>query len=191
MGLFSRSETLSEEEQVRQAQLLIIEMRQVSTHSPEKAIKLLRKRAKPLYEALSFHGRVHEELKQLIQAIWSRDPAQAVTELPTVETIPWSAWKEPKVRDLHAKALGMVCEILYCRGRESRSSNDAVLELEALRYFAMDPNTVMAVIGEEDMMFRRSFLVEASQQLDPDSEELGQDFMDHARRTGKKAVALW
>jgi len=36
MGFFSRSETLSEEEQVRQAQLLILEMRQVSTHSPKR-----------------------------------------------------------------------------------------------------------------------------------------------------------
>ena len=191
MGLFSRSETLSEEEQVRQAQALILEMMQVSTHSPEKAFRILRKRAKPFYKAFSFHGQVHEEFRHLIQAIWSGDPAQAVTAFPTIETIPWSTWKDPKVRDLHAKAIDMVCEILYCTAPESKSCNNAVFELEALQCFAKDSNTVMAIIGEEDMMFRKSFLVEGSQGLDPYSEELGQDFLDYAERIGKKAVAVW
>lgn len=85
----------------------------------------------------------------------------------------------------------MVCEVLYCTAPESRSCCNAVFELEALRCFAEDPSTVMATIGEEDMMFRRSFLLEASQALDPDAEELGQEFLDYAETIGKRVVAVW
>jgi len=85
----------------------------------------------------------------------------------------------------------MVCEILYCTAPESRSCNNAVFELEALRCFAKDSNTVMAMIGEADMMFRKSFLLDGSQELDEYSEELAQDFLDYAERSGKNAVTVW
>ena len=46
----------------------------------------------------------------------------------------------------------------------------------------------MATIYEEDMLFRKSFVLEAAEVLDPNLEEIGQGFIDYARQTGKKTV---
>jgi len=192
MGLFSRilGETLSEEEQVRQAQVLIQEVQEMSARSPQKGLKILRKRAKPLYEVLGIGGQVHKAFRELVQTLWSRNTVRPNPNLSTVEPLPWSTWQNPTLQDLQAKARGMVCDILYCKAPKSRSCKNALAELEALRYFANDAKIVMAIIYEEDMLFRKSFVMEAAEVLDPNLEEIGQGFIDYARQTGKKTIDL-
>jgi hypothetical protein len=67
-------------------------------------------------------------------------------------------------------------------------SRDALSELEALDTCAKDLKTVMIVIGDENMMFRRDFLHTAGQGTDLQSEDVGQDLADHAAALGTKSA---
>jgi hypothetical protein len=44
----------------------------------------------------------------------------------------------------------------------------------------------MVTIGEEDMLFRKSFLLRASQAVKAESEDIGQDLTDYAKKIGLK-----
>ena len=84
----------------------------------------------------------------------------------------------------------MDCDILYCKASKSKSCRDAFAELEALRWFSKDPKIVMVIIYEEDMLFRKSFILEAAEVLDPNLEEIGQEFIDYTEQTDRKTLFL-
>ncbi len=192
MGFFGRifGEALSEEEQRKEAKALIRETRYMTSESPKKALKILRKRTRPLYGAIGIGGPVHKPFKEAVQSIWSRNSGRPPLKLPTVTALPWSTWQHPTLQDLQVKSGKISSDILYCKAPEKNSCKDAIAELEALQCFADDAKVMMAIIYEEDMLFRKSFVLEAAKVLDPGLEEIGQGFIDYARQTGRKTINL-
>ncbi len=192
MGLLSRvfGEKESPGEQARQARDFIQGAKALSAESPEKAVKVLEKQGKLLYAVLGMGGAEHRAFRELALALWSRSADQNIVNLPTVDVLPWSTWERPTLRDLQASARDMAGDILYCRATGSGSCRDALGELSALRYFAQDAAMVMVTVYEENMLFRKSFILEAAEALDPDLEEIGQGFADFARKVGRKTLDL-
>ena len=189
MGIFSGlfGKKLSREEQLDQAGKLIEETRQLAgSSSPAKALTHLRKGARPLYPVVGLKGELHSAFSELVEHLWAQQAARN-GRLPSVKVVPWSTWAEPKVGDLQAVATDMEEDILYCLAPLHTRTQDALSELEALDTFANDPETVMIVVGDENMMFRRDFLLTTDQGVDLQSEDVGQDLADHAAALGKKA----
>ena len=192
MGFFSNilGKTTSKEKQLLQAGALLREARETSAYSPKKALQMLKKQGRTLYDAVGIGGELHREYVQLVEEVLAMETLESSPALPTVEVIPWRTWHNPKLQDLYAMARDMGSDIMYCRASGSRSCNNAFLEVEALRFFASNPSVVMVIIQEENMMFRKSFLLEAAETLDPALEEIGQELADYARQTGRKMVNL-
>ncbi len=192
MGFFSKvlGKAPSREEQVLEARTLLREAREASAYSARKALQMLKKQGKTLYDAVGIGGELHREYMQLVEDIRAMQTAESSPPLPTVAVVPWNTWQNPMLQDLSESARHMGSDIMYCKAPGSRSCNNAFLELEAIRFFASDPRVAMVIIKEEDMMFRKSFLLEAAEALDPTLEEIGQDLADYARQTGRKTVNL-
>ncbi|TVQ37210.1 MAG: hypothetical protein EA370_07105 [Wenzhouxiangella sp.] len=177
---------LTEQEQVQRAHGLLDEVRPMADQSPAKALRRLRSGLKPCYEAVTFDGLVHADFRQLVQPLLKQKDSPAY-QLPSVRIVPWSTWSEPRIGDLTRLAGEMGEEVLYCRAAAGRSARDAVAELEALDTFASKEQVAMIVIGDEDMLFRRTFLVDAARGTDLQSEDVGQDLADYATRQGLSA----
>jgi hypothetical protein len=189
MGLFAGlfGKKLSRQEQLEQAAKLMEETRQLaSSSSPKKALKHLRKESRPLYSVVGLEGELHPAYAELVEHLWAQQAPRS-GRLPSVKVVHWSTWAEPKFGDLHDAASRMEEDLLYCLAPLDTRSQDALSEIEALDTFANDPEIVMIVIGDENMMFRRGFLIDALQGTDRESEDIGQDLLDHAGRIGKKA----
>ncbi|MDZ7842642.1 MAG: hypothetical protein U5R46_17725 [Gammaproteobacteria bacterium] len=176
---------LNEQEQVQGARALLDEARSVAALDPEKAIRKLRRDLKRHYQAVTFDGLVHAQFRELVQPLLDQAASHA-DQLPSVRVTLWSTWNDPMIGDLTQLAADMKEDVLYCKAPAARGTRDAVAELEALDTFARNDQVAMIVIGEEDMLFRRSFLVEAAGGTDPQSEDVGQDLADFATKRGLK-----
>lgn len=187
MGIFGSlfGGKLTEQEQVQGARALLDEVRPVAAQVPRKAIRQLRRGLKRYYQAVTFDGLVHAQFRELVQPLLEQ-PGSHVDQLPSVRVTLWSTWNDPMIGNLTRLAAGMKEDVLYCKAPAARGTRDAVAELEALDTFARNDQVAMIVIGEEDMLFRRSFLVDAADDTDPQSEDVGQDLADFATKQGLK-----
>jgi hypothetical protein len=107
-------------------------------------------------------------------------------EFPAVRVVLWSTWPEPKMRDVRSLAEQTSEEVIHLAAPPARSHHDALAELEGLRLLAQDERAALVTVGEDDLLARRSFLLEACAGLAPESEDIGQDFFDFAREHGWK-----
>jgi hypothetical protein len=187
-NLFGGKKEMSEEEKIEKARELFTESEMLSNSTPKAALNNLRKKGKALYSVIGINGSLYEELKSLVKKIMIRNnPQDGVFEFPTVEMHPWEMWERPEMKDIAALAESSDKEIIYCTESESRRHNDIISELEALRIFAKEDDQAMITLGEMDMMFRKIFILAASEGLPPEAEELGQDLEDFAKSRGLKS----
>jgi len=188
--LFGRkkNKTLSEERQKELALSLLQEAKTLALKNPKKAIALLEKKGKDVYSVLRLGGVMNRELCDLVEKIYASLGENYYIPSLTVEILFWgSNWRESTtMKDLLEKTQSTEADILYCTlPPEQNSHRNAIAELEALQLFSV-PDTAMVVIGEEDILFRRSFILRAGPLLPPDSEEIGQDMSDQATALGLK-----
>ena len=191
MGLFSSSSgRLTEEERTARAESFIGEVREKARQSPSKALKMLRKGAQKHSQALGMGGEAHHAFRELALELLAAQSGTSVSRLPTVQVLPWSTWQNPQLKNLQSEATATDKEILYCLARDRGREGNPVTEIEALLLLAGDPELVMVVINEENMLFRKSFILEAGAALDPTLEEMGPELADYAASTGKKVRFL-
>ena len=185
-GLFGRK--VSRQEQLEQARGLFEEARQLAASStPDKALKRLRKGSASLYPVVGLNGELNDSFTELVEQLWARQEPRSHS-LPSVNVQPWSTWPEPKIADLRGLAAQMDEDILYCLAPLESRTQDALSELEALDTFAREPDVAMIVIGGDNMFFKRDFLCACAGHVDLESEDVGQDLVDHAKALGKKAL---
>jgi hypothetical protein len=190
MGFFKKilggESGMPEGDERQRAKNLLQDVVSLSKQDPKKAMKKLRKEAKPFYGVLRIGEPLNSWLQGVMVSIWERESGGKALTLPTAEAVPWSTWGDLKMSDIMSKAMEIDKDVLYCTAEKSRSLRDAIGEIEALRLFADDEKVAMVIIGEKDMLFRKSFLMRASQAVKPDSEDIGQDLMDYAKKIGLK-----
>lgn len=186
--LLGNKAPVSPEERQQQARELLSQVEALATTSPEKARKLLAGKSLPYYELLCIDGELHQELRQVARSLWTKPPP--IDAWPAVEMLPWATWHEPRVTDVIARARASQAGILYCRPPRKRAEKNVVAELEALRAFAGDERLVMLVIGEEEMFFRCTFLIENAARLQGDREEVADEVEQTARKLGYRCSSL-
>ncbi len=190
MGLFSNlfGQKLSPEDQRRLARELLDQVAQVSAQgSPGKALKILAGKAHQFYPMLGLGGELHPDFAELLRRLRAQEGAGRVS-LASVRVLPWSTWPAPTVGDVIAAAADQNQDVLYCRGAKGSHGLDALAEVDALAEFQRDSQAAMIVIGDEHMMFRRSFLTDAVRDADPNSEDVGQDLADEAECASLKVL---
>ena len=186
-GLFGKGDEAPDVDLATQAKGVLAGARDTALYDPKAALKTLGKEGKRLYPLFRVGGELHDEYRGVTAEAWAKSEGLVATPAtPTVVAIPWDTWPEPMLRDLAARAQDAEEDILYFTPPEKRSHRNAMAELDGLKRLANDDAVVMVVIGEEAMMFRRPFLLEAGRRLPPETEEIGQDLMDFAEERGLK-----
>lgn len=186
MGLFSSlfGSKPSTEDQRELARKLLNEAAQLSEQgSPGKALKLLAAKARALYPVLGLEGELHPAFAELACRLRAAETSGQVSPA-SVRLLPWSTWPEPTIGDVIAAAANQNEDVLYCRASSEGRGLDALAEVDALAEFRHKPQVAMIVIGDEHMMFRRSFLTDVARDADPNSEDVGQDLADQAEHSG-------
>jgi len=186
-SIFGGADNMSEEERREQARAGIVQVQEICLADPKKALKSLRKLGKQFHDLLRLQGELHGEFRKAAAEAWSRtETAWAGAELPSVKVVLWSTWPEPKIRDVRALAEQVDEEVINLAAPPDRSHRDALAELEGLTVLARDKQVAFVAVGEEDLIARRSFLLEACSSINPDYEEIIQDLSDFARDHGWK-----
>ena len=188
-SLFGGSKALSEEKQRELASSLLQEAESLARGNPKKAIGLLARKGKPVYELWRLGGELHGEFRALVEKTWTREGHGELIDSAAVLVIPGENDTYPTVGELVEKAAASEAEVVYLPPPLKRSPRNAVAELEALRYL-VDPEVGMVIVGEEGMFFRGTFVLAAGKKVDPNSEEVGQDLMDEAQARGLKVAMV-
>ena len=185
--IFGGGGNLSEEEQREQARAGIVQVQEICLADPKKALKSLRKLGKQFHDLLRLQGELHGEFRRAAVEAWSRTGGVWVGgELPSVKVVLWSTWPEPKIKDVLALAQQVDEDVIHLAAPPERSHRDALAELEGLAVLAGEKQAALVTVGEEDLIARRSFLLEACSSINPDYEEIIQDLLDFARDHGWK-----
>ncbi len=179
--LFGGDGPESEEDRIRQARSALDAAR---TEPPDKAMKSLRKHGRTFYGLFGVGRELHGEYLNAVAAARERGASEATRPPPRIEMLPWTTWDDPMMKDLTATARESDAELLYITGVDAKGPLDAMLEVDVMGQFNDNDRLAMVILGEENMMFRRSFLLAASENVPPEAEELGQDLLDYARRAG-------
>lgn len=189
----SRSRAAEDEAGTRrmldEARLFLQEADQIAFHKPKAGLKLLHRRSRAYHDAIKLGEPLHDRFRTLVLSIKSRmHPDGAPSTLPSVRIIPWE--ETQTLGDLVKSAQQLHEDILYMQPSNPRRDAGPLAQIDALCEFAKAPNLVMVVIGDETMLFRKSFILTAGQSLDPHSEEIGQDLWDLATTQGFTARAM-
>lgn len=172
-----------------EARLFLQEADQIAFHKPKAGLKLLRRKSRAYHGAIKLGRPLHDRFRTLVLSIKSRmDSHGAPSTLPSVRIIPWE--ETPTLGDLVNAAQQLHEDILYMQPSNPRRDAGPLAQIDALCEFARDQNLVMVVIGNETMLFRKSFILTAGQSLDLQSEEIGQDLWDLATKQGLTAGAI-
>lgn len=192
MGFFSvfSAGRLTEKERVTRAESFIREVQDKARQAPSKALRMLKKGAQKHEKALGMGGAAHDLFRELALELLTADSGISASTLPTVEVVRWSVWQNPELKDLQMKVAEMDSDILYCKADNSEGGANPVVEMEALLLFAVEPELAMTVTNEENMLFRKSFILKAAEALNPHIEEIGQELNDYAADIGAKVLFL-
>lgn len=185
--LFGKGGPASPEEAAAEAKALLDDAARFSSATAKDAIQALRKEGRRLYDALGMGRELGELYRRRAIEAWTReDPAVKSLAWPTVAVVPWDTWPEPMMKDLTAMAAERNEDAIYLVPPDRRNPRDALSELEGLKELAAIPDAALVVLGEEGVLARRDFLIEASRTIAPESEDIIQDLMDAAEQSGKK-----
>ncbi len=186
-----KEEHVSPEEQREKVREGIDEARHELEGNPKKAINALHQLGKRFYNLCSLEGDLHREYQDVVTAAWSQQEKRTEKiSFSAVGIVPWETWKEPQMGDVAEKARDMREDIVYLTPPERRHHRDALAELEALKLLCTDERIVLVVIGEEAMMATRSFLLQAGERINPNSEDIGMDLSDLASQLGLRTECI-
>ena len=171
-----------------QASLFIREIEQLAIQDPKNASKQIdRQRKSEFFQKFTrIGGSLHEQFRKVVFLIWSQtEPANAPSELPNVEIISWE--NVYTLEDIFNYAEPGQKDIICLIPENPKYDLDALGQLLALREFTKDSKVAM-VIGEMHdkwlgaLFLRKSFITMAAQVLDPEIEEIIQEFIDFAKK---------
>ena len=171
-----------------EARLFIQEMEQMAIQNPQDALKQIKRQRKSMVfqDFTRIGGLLHEQLRRVIFLIWSQtEPANAPSVLLNVEMISWE--KIYTLQDIFNHAEPIQKDIICLIPENPKYDLDALRQLMVLREFTKDSKLAM-VIGEMDdkwlgaLFLRKSFIDMAAQALDPEIEEIIQEFIDFAKK---------
>ena len=184
--LFDKKSMAVETEE--EARLFIQEMEQMAIQNPQDALKQIKRQRKSMVfqDFTRIGGLLHEQLRRVIFLIWSQtEPANAPSVLLNVEMISWE--KIYTLQDIFSHAEPIQKDIICLIPENPKYDLDALRQLMVLREFTKDSKLAM-VIGEMDdkwlgaLFLRKSFIDMAAQALDPEIEEIIQEFIDFAKK---------
>ena len=180
-----KSKAIETEEQAR---LFIHEIEQLALQDPKNALKQIDRQHKSIvfqnFTRLS--GPLHEQFRKVMFLIWSQtEPAEAPSDLLTVEMISWE--KIYTLQDIFNYAEPVQKDIMCLVPENPKYDLDALRQLIVLREFTKDSKVAM-IIGEMHdkwlgaLFLRKSFITMAAQTLNPEIEEIIQEFIDFAKK---------
>jgi len=184
--LFDKKSKAVETEE--QARLFIHEMEQLALQDPKNALKQIDRQRKSLVfqNSARLGGSLHEQFRKVMFLIWSQtEPADAFSDLLTVEMISWE--KIYTLQDIFNYAEPVQKDIMCLVPENPKYDLDALRQLIVLREFTKDSKVAM-IIGEMDdkwlgaLFLRKSFISMAAQTLNPEIEEIIQEFIDFAKK---------
>jgi len=131
------------------------------------------------------HGAEHHDAFRAAAATRVAVPA---TPASSVHVVHWEDLVEPTVRSVVDLAAVTELPYLLLRTRDPRAESGAAGELEALVELERDDAVALVLVGDVDLVLRRSFLVAllASDAL-PDAEEVIPELCDLAAARGMQA----
>ncbi len=184
MGLFSRKrKEIPADEEV---QMVMDEAEQLLGVKPKAALKKLDMLKGDAYPLVTFGGPYNERFTRLcLQGLGGGEP------LPAVAAFPWKRWENyPTVGDLLTLAGELSEPVLYLFAEPTRRSPGPAVEIEGLHTLMSDEQLVMLVMGEMNTFFRRDLLLTIGPGADVDSEEVLQEIMDAARKSGFRSLTV-
>ncbi len=203
--LFGKNNNPDQRELLHRTQEFLQQVEQLATHDPKSAINLIKRESKHFQHLIRIGGTHHEEFRKAVFSIKSRlDPSKATSTSLSVAIISWD--KVDNIGKLVRFAQGVKEDLLYIKPlfiperKETvkigtngigfgvsilKGDVDALSEVEALYAFSSDPNVVMALLTEEMIMVRNSF-IHMAQGLDSDIEDVGPELLDLANAKGLK-----
>lgn len=194
MGLFGKifgSSKACDGQDEQEARQALTEIEIAKTTDPETADKLLFKAGKKWYEFFGMGKPLHEEYRELFSEIVSRLKFENIVEQwPTVKEFCWDHWDYPTVGSIADSLAETEAGVVYIYPPEKRRTKNALAELNALYALVRDSEVVLAVAGEEDTFVRKDFVIQSADALDRDSEEVIQDWLDYAKKRGKKTESI-
>lgn len=171
-----------------QAHLFIHEMEQLALQDPKNALKQIDRQRKSIVfqSAARIGGSLHEQFRKVVFLIWSQtEPADVPSDLLTVDMISWE--KIYSLQDIFNYDEPVQKDIICLVPENPKYDLDALRQLIVLREFTKDSKVAM-IIGEMDdkwlgaLFLRKSFITMAAQALDPEIEEIIQEFIDFAKK---------
>ena len=184
--LFDKKSKAIETEE--QAHLFIHEMEQLAIQDPKNTLKQIdRQRKSDFFQnSTRIGGSLHEQFRKVIFLIWSQtEPADAPSDLLTVEMISWE--KIYTLQDIFNYAEPVQKDLICLIPENPKYDLDALGQLLALREFTKDSKVAMVIGQMHDkwlgaFFLRKSFITMAAQALDPEIEEIIQEFIDFAKK---------
>ena len=171
-----------------EARLFIHEMEQLAIQGPKHALKQIERQRKSLVfqDSARIGGPLHEQFQKVVFFIWSQtESANTPSVLLTVEKISWG--KIYALQDIFNHTESVQTDIICLIPENPKYDLDALRQLMVLREFTKDSKVAM-IIGEMDdkwlgaLFLRKSFITMAAQVLDPEVEEIIQEFIDFAKK---------
>lgn len=184
MGLFSKifgeKDNRPDEEEAADA---IKEAQDLITIRSSDAMKSLAKTGSKYHELTTFDAPLHESFRNAVIEAWERQNSTSFEgDVPSVKMVPWETWPQPMMKDLAEIAREMQEAVMYLVPPEKQRPKSAQAEVLSLIRISQEERTVGVLIGEEAAMFSREFILDASENIPPDYEEILQDLSDYAEK---------
>ena len=182
--LFGKRE-LSEAELTHQAQVFLQEAEQMASQDPKAAMDFIRDHSEELGGALKLEKPLHQQFRSLVLSIKSKlDPAGTSSTLPSVALLSWD--NVETIGDLVTEAKGIEEEIIYTVPTREKDDAAPFSQVQALCELASDSKLAMVVAFDMAIFFRKSLVLMAEGNLDPDNDEVGPALEEFAHEKGPK-----
>jgi len=187
MGFFSKlrggNDSAPPADQAQVAANVLVKVKQLLDTDPPAAEKLLRTQAEKFRAQFGIGTALHESFRDLVFTIWrARDPVAPAFILPSYRL---NSWKGLETFDqVIMAAREMNEEVLYIAPDFPGQDATPLEQLEALADFSRDLHMVMVFLGEEILLMRRSFILEAAGAVGPEVEEWPMEMAELAKKRG-------
>jgi len=178
-----RRDTVTPEEHV---QIALGEGERLVGERPKAALKALGRLGETAYPLVTFGGEYHERFQSIVRKALGRE-----SPAPAVRSCPWSHWQTPfTMADVLTLAQEVPVPVLYFHEPTGNFARRPVVEIEGLEALAKDDRLVMVVIGESSALVKRDLLIEVAGAADLTCEEILQEIVDAARKSGFRVLSI-
>jgi len=161
-------------------------IRQLARENPGKALRQLRKAGIRRYEDFGFNAIAWESYAGLHAELTAVTPEEISCVI-----LRWSMWDQPTVGDLIEAAREIKEELVYlCGDPGKRYAPSAADDAAALHLMASEGICPMVLLGDDDLLVRRQFLIRIEPVIDPRTEDVIQELIDAATQVGLKTYHL-